>query len=121
MLSYDHHHDHESHRQYGHECSAPETSIAETELNPNTAGSMQTTLQVAGVDCAEEVSAIRRALKPVTGVRDVKVNIMSGKAIISHNETVTTEGLIKAIGATGLKATREGEKADDDAQQRQKQ
>jgi Zn2+/Cd2+-exporting ATPase len=121
MLSHDHHHDHESHRQYGHECCAPETSIAETELNPNTAGTMQTTLQVAGVDCAEEVSAIRRALKPVTGVRDVKVNIMSGKAIISHNEIVTTEALIKAIGATGLKATREGEKADDDAQQRQKQ
>ena len=46
---------------------------------------------------------------------------MSGKAIIAHDESVTPEVLIKAIGATGLKATREGEKASDDAQQRQKQ
>ena len=121
MVSLDQHHDHEPHCHNEHECCSHETSLAETELNSSTAGRMQTTLQVAGVDCAEEVSAIRRALKPLIGVRDVRVNVMSGKAIIAHDESVTPAVLIKAIDATGLKATREGEKVTDDAQQRQKQ
>ena len=51
----------------------------------------------------------------------MRVNIMSGKAIIAHDETITPEVLIKAIGDAGLKAIREGEKAGDEAQQRQKQ
>ena len=46
---------------------------------------------------------------------------MSGKAIIAHDESITPEVLIKVIDAAGLKAIREGEKASDDAQQRQKQ
>lgn len=121
MISLDQHHDHEPHCHNECDCCSHETSLAETEVNSATAGSMRTTLQVAGVDCAEEVSAIRRALKPLIGVRDVRVNVMSGKAIIAHDESVTPEVLIKAIDATGLKATREGEKVTDDAQQRQRQ
>jgi len=50
---------------------------------------LQTTLQVAGVDCAEEVSLIQRALKPLGGVREVRVNIMSGKAIIVHGASTS--------------------------------
>jgi Cd2+/Zn2+-exporting ATPase len=121
MSNHDHHHDHEPHRHDEHECCTHDTLPPETELNPSAAGSLQTTLEVAGVDCAEEVSAIRRALKPLVGVRDVKVNIMSGKASVSHDESVTPEALIKAIGAIGLKAIREGEKPSSDSQQRQKQ
>ena len=90
-------------------------------LNATVAGSFETTLQVAGVDCAEEVSLIQRALKPLGGVREVRVNIMSGKAIIAHDETITPDVLIRVIGDAGLKAIREGEKAGDEAQQRQKQ
>jgi Zn2+/Cd2+-exporting ATPase len=45
---------------------------------------------------------------------------MSGNAIIAHDEKITPETLIKAINDAGLKATREGEKSDEDAQQRQK-
>ena len=61
------------------ECCAHEAAPTEINLNPSVAGNLQTTLHVAGVDCAEEVSAIQRALKPLAGVRDVRVNIMSGK------------------------------------------
>jgi Zn2+/Cd2+-exporting ATPase len=121
MSNHDRHHDHEPHRHGEHECCTHDTLPPETELNPSAAGNRQTTLQVAGVDCAEEVSAIRRALKPLIGVRDVRVNIMSGMASISHDESVTPEALIKAIGRTGLKATREGEKPVNDAPQGQKQ
>ena len=45
---------------------------------------------------------------------------MSGNAIIAHDEKITPETLIKAINDAELKATREGEKSDEDAQQRQK-
>ena len=45
---------------------------------------------------------------------------MSGKAVIAHDEKITPEVLIKAINDAGLKATREGEKVGEDAQQRQK-
>ena len=90
-------------------------------LNARVAGNLQTTLQVAGVDCAEEVSLIQRALKPLGGVREVRVNIMSGKAIIAHDETIKPDVLIKVIGDAGLKAIREGEKTGDQSQQRQKE
>ena len=51
----------------------------------------------------------------------MRVNIMSGKAIIALDKSVAPEALIKAIGGAELKATREGEKSDDDAHQTQKQ
>ena len=86
------------------ECCAHEAAPTEITLNASAAGNLQTTLQVAGVDCAEEASLIQRALKPLGGVREVKVNIMSGKAIIAHDETITPEVLIKVIGEAGLKA-----------------
>src|ERR1700751_5818869 len=113
-----------NHKHHHHKdecCAHEEAAPTEITLNASAAANLQTTLQVAGVDCAEEVSLIQRALKPLGGVREVQVNIMSGKAIIAHDETITPEVLIKVIGDAGLKAIREGEKAGDEAQQRQKQ
>src|SRR5258708_16599378 len=112
MSEHEHHHE--------DKCCAHEAAPTEITLNASAAGNLQTTLQVAGVDCAEEVSLIQGAVRKLGGVRKVRVNIMSGKAIIAHEETITPEVLIKVIGDTGLKAMREGEKADDEAQQRQK-
>jgi Cd2+/Zn2+-exporting ATPase len=109
------------HHHHGNECCAHEAAPTEITLNPSAAGKLQTTLRVAGIDWAEEVSVIRRALKPLAGVREVRVNIMSGKTIIAHDEKITPEALIKIINETGLKATREGEKSGEDTQQRQKQ
>jgi Cd2+/Zn2+-exporting ATPase len=111
-----------SHRHHDEkECCAHDAVPTKIALKPSVAGNLQTTLQVSGVDCAEEVSVIQRALKPLAGVREVKVNIMSGKATIAHDENIAPEALIKAIGDAGFKATREGEKSGDDAQQGQKQ
>jgi Cd2+/Zn2+-exporting ATPase len=77
----------------------------------------QSILHVADVDCAEEVATIKRALKPVSGVSDVRVNVLSGKTTISHDSTVTPELLIRAIADAGLKATRDaGKKESSDGQ-----
>jgi Cd2+/Zn2+-exporting ATPase len=67
----------------------------------------QTVLHVAGVDCPEEVAVIKRALEPLQGVSDVRVNILSGKTTITHDELVTPELLIDGIAKAGLKAARE--------------
>jgi Cd2+/Zn2+-exporting ATPase len=82
----------------------------ESVLNAQPAGAKRTSLHVTGIDCAEEVSLIRRALKPLPGVSDVRVNILSGKTIITHDKTVTPELLIDAIAKAGLKAARDLEK-----------
>jgi Cd2+/Zn2+-exporting ATPase len=121
MSKEEHQHNHGHHHHDTSECCTREESLSEFASNPIEVKGFQTTLQIAGVDCAEEVSAIRRALKPLAGVRDVRVNIMSGKAIIVHDERTTPDTLIKAIGNAGLKATREGEKSGDRVHQAQKQ
>ncbi len=74
-------------------------------LNADVKASSQTTLRVAGMDCPDEIAAIERALKPLSGVAEVKVNLMAGTATIAHATSVTPEQLIKAIGTAGLKAS----------------
>lgn len=93
----------------GNKDASSNGSTKQTVLNATAAGSEQTRLRVAGVDCPEEVAIIERALKPISGVREVKVNIMSGKATVVHDDTVAVDQLIQAIGDAGLAASREGE------------
>jgi hypothetical protein len=71
MSNHHHHHDHEAHRHDENECCAHGAAPTEMEINPSATGNLQTTLQVTGVDCAEEVALIQRALKPLGGVREV--------------------------------------------------
>ncbi len=80
-------------------------SPSEVVLNVDAPAERETTLAIAGMDCAEEVAAIQRALKPLPGVRQVRANLLAGKATISHDASMTPELLIEAIGAEGLKAT----------------
>jgi Cd2+/Zn2+-exporting ATPase len=93
-----HEHDHE-------EENAHADGPSKIVLNPGAAAERETTLAVAGMDCAEEVAAIQRALKPLPGVREVRANLLAGKATISHDASMTPEVLIEAIGREGLKAT----------------
>ena len=78
---------------------------SEIVLNPDVRAERETTLAIAGMDCAEEVAAIQRALKALPGVREVRANLLAGKATISHDASTMPELLIKAIGTEGLKAT----------------
>ena len=57
------------------------------------------------MDCTDEIAAIERALKPLAGVGEVKVNLMAGTATIIHDKSVTPEQLIKAIATAGLKSS----------------
>src|SRR6266446_1819608 len=66
---------------------------------------ISTTLQVRGMDCDEEVKLAHAALKPLPGVRDVQVNLMAAKVIVTHGPDVSPEALIAAIKREGLEAT----------------
>jgi Cd2+/Zn2+-exporting ATPase len=57
------------------------------------------------MDCPDEIAAIERVLKPLAGVGEIKVNLMAGTATIAHDQRVTPEQLIQAIGTAGLKAS----------------
>jgi Zn2+/Cd2+-exporting ATPase len=98
-------HDHSSHEHDREEEHAQADSPSKIVLNPDAAAERETTLAIAGMDCAEEVAAIQRALKPLPGVREVRANLLAGKATISHDASMTPELLIEAIGREGLKAT----------------
>lgn len=107
-MSNTHHHEEDC---CGHTCSKPVP--ATIALNAGATGKIQTTLRITGMDCADEVEALEQVLRPLKGVREVRVNLMGGKVTLLHDESVTAELLIKAISPTGLKATPEGEQAED--------
>ena len=88
---HDHDHDHEP----------PKESFV---LNADVKVCGETTLRVAGMDCADEVAAIERVLKPLSGVREVRVNLMGGKVTVAHDASIQPEKLITAIATAGLKA-----------------
>jgi Cd2+/Zn2+-exporting ATPase len=66
---------------------------------------ISTTLQIRGMDCEEEVKTVNATLKPLPGVRDVQVNLMAEKVIVTHGSEVSPEALIAAIKREGLEAT----------------
>jgi len=57
------------------------------------------------MDCADEVAAIERVLKPLAGVREVRANLMGGTVTVAHEAGVTEAQLIEAIARAGLKAS----------------
>ena len=99
---------HEKHECCGH--GATRDDSVKT-LNPEVAGGTSTILLVAGVDCSEEVAAIESALKKTEHVRAVKVNVLSGKAVIKHDGELSDQDLIKALKSGGLNSRVEGDGA----------
>lgn len=85
-----------------------------TVVNLGATASEQTVLKVAGMDCPDEIAAIERVLKPLPGITEIKVNLMAGTATIGHDQHITPQQLIQAIGTAGLKASLDTDGASDD-------
>jgi Cd2+/Zn2+-exporting ATPase len=111
-----HDHDHAGHDHSHHDHGAEHSTPKNVALNPDASGELQTTLRVAGMDCADEVEAIQRALRPIKGVRELRVNLMAGKVTALHDESVTSALLIQAIGQEGMTASEEGSRSSDIAE-----
>jgi Cd2+/Zn2+-exporting ATPase len=65
----------------------------------------QVTLQVHGLDCAEEVALLRQQLSPMPGVHELTFDILRGRMTVAFDASVTsTPSLINAVSKTGLRA-----------------
>ncbi len=104
----EHHHECGHDHEHGHE-HGPVDAPKNIALNPNAKGNIETTLRIAGMDCADEVEALEQVFRPLKGVREVRVNLMGGKVTLFHDESVTPEQLIGAVASTGMKAASEGD------------
>jgi Zn2+/Cd2+-exporting ATPase len=92
-------------KPHPHACSCEPPAKRTATIHPQASGYLQTTLHVAGMDCAEETRAIERALDPDPRVRAVQFNLMAGKVIISHAPEMAPTELIRAIQSAGLQAS----------------
>ncbi len=81
-------------------CSSPPLAAA-----PMQAIVGQTLLRVSGMDCADEVEAVNRVLKPLPGVAAVQVNLMAGTVAVAHTAAVSVETLVAQLDKAGLRAT----------------
>ena len=70
--------------------------------SPILAGTIEETFRVSGMDCAEEVAAIERALTPIEGVRGVRANLVASSVTVYHDGSARSARLIEAINGSGV-------------------
>lgn len=110
------HEEHDHEHGHAHEHGGHDEAPKKIALNLDADGKIQTTLRIAGMDCADEVEALEQVFRPLKGVREVRVNLMGGKVTLLHDESVTPEQLIKVVATTGMKAVPDGDGADADVE-----
>lgn len=68
---------------------------------------MKTTyLSIQGMDCAEEISILRKELLPIDGVKDISFDLFNTKIAVTYDpELVEVSSLINQINSTGMRAT----------------
>jgi len=65
---------------------------------------MREELKVEGMHCAACAQAVERALQRLPGVQQATVNFLTERAVIEHDERVSSATLIHAIAADGYRA-----------------
>lgn len=95
------------------DCSQPKRGALE-----GTGGGGRT-FAVQGLDCAEEISVLRRAVGPVVGGPDnLAFDILNGRmTVVDNARSVSTEAIINAVATTGMRAVlwhAQGDKAESD-------
>ncbi|MDX2177677.1 MAG: heavy metal translocating P-type ATPase [Candidatus Sumerlaeia bacterium] len=70
-------------------------------------------LRIIGMDCAEEIAALKSVLDPVAGVQDLQFDLLNGRLTVIFDDTQTSErALIAAVSRTGMKAEKWREAVD---------
>lgn len=63
------------------------------------------TFKIHGMDCAEEVMALKAELVPLPGVQELAFDVLNSKMTIGYSEeTVSPQDLVTAIAKTGMRA-----------------
>lgn len=95
-----------------------------SELVDQTAFPTGRTYRVRGLDCAEEIAVLKRALGPIVGGADrLSFDVLNGRMTIANEaRDVSQESIIAAVDATGMTAvlwTRQADKEEPDLHRRQ--
>lgn len=87
-------------------CSHSES--AECETPSNSAPMKGTTFKIEGLDCVEEVGVLKSEIGPLVGGADLLAfDVINGRmTILAEAKPVAEKIIIKAVAATGMKATR---------------
>ncbi len=66
------------------------------------------TFKIEGLDCAEEVATLKSAIGPIVGGSDkLALDVLNGRmTLLPEAGPVTEKTIVKAVAATGMKATR---------------
>ena len=70
---------------------------------PIPVGASEMTFRVQGMDCSEEVAAIERALKPISGVLGVRANLVASTVAVYHDGSARSAKLIETINKSGVR------------------
>lgn len=60
-------------------------------------------LIIEGIHCASCAGNVERTLKSITGVKSVSVNVLTKKAILEAENSVSEEELKKTVSKAGFK------------------
>lgn len=71
-------------------------------------GFTETTFQISGADCSDEVNAIKKALASI-GVESVNVNLVASTATVQYAANIDAKKVRVAIESTGVKVVDKGE------------
>ncbi len=63
-----------------------------------------TTLKVGGMSCGHCVMAVTKALKGVPGVKDARVDLQGGRAVVDYEPPATPRELVGAVLEEGYTA-----------------
>lgn len=63
-------------------------------------------ISIEGMHCASCASNIEKSIRKVNGVSNVSVSLMTKKAIVEADDSLSNEDLKKAVERTGYKAVK---------------
>lgn len=63
------------------------------------------TFQVSGMTCMSCARHVDHALRDLAGVREVRVNVREGKAVVKHDGTSTIDEMIEALREAGYEGS----------------
>jgi Cd2+/Zn2+-exporting ATPase len=123
-MAHTHTHDHDHHGHHRHDHDAEECCTIEQGPEARASARDGRSFKVRGLDCAEEVAVLKKAVGPVVGGTDrLAFDVLNGRmTVLKTALSVPPEDILKAVAATGMQAEPwSTSSAEGDADHRQQQ
>lgn len=65
---------------------------------------MRHVFKVIGLDCAEEIAVLKKALAKREGIEDLEFDVLNAKMVVTAKESITLEQIIRWVKEGGMKA-----------------